>query len=315
MINQIIQTKQFQEAFRHKIIQVVAPASGAALEKMTALRAIKTLNFHIPDDLLSNEIPYHAHNDEYRFQQLKSALLDNAEEKIIWMLRGGYGCARLLDRLRELPVPRHQKIVIGFSDITALHLFLSQHWHWPTIHGSVLTQLVNTEQLPENFLRIAEIITKKVSYQTIEPLVPLNSIAEFNEGIQGQLTGGNLTLLEDSIGTHWQVQTQGKIMFVEEVGEKAYRIDRSLYHLFQAGIFKEVKAIILGDFLEPEGESQTHFALNRFAEDMSLQGIPVYKTDQFGHGKRNVPLIYHADSEIFFKKDKKTAVLRMTCQV
>lgn len=310
-MNKVLQEKCFQEAFRNKIIQMVAPASSTSPEKMIALRAINDLNINIPVTLLSDDIPYHANNDDQRFELLKTALMDESDNTLIWALRGGYGCARLLDKLHELPIPLHQKTFIGFSDNTALHLFLSQHWHWATIHGSVLTQLLDPEQNPENFIRIAEIISKKVEYQTIESLMLFNKTATQHPLIQGPLTGGNLTLLEDSIGTHWEVQTAGKILFIEEVGEKGYRIDRSLYHLFQAGLFKQVKAIIFGEFLEAPGDSLASFALKRFAEEMDVRGIPVYKTDQFGHGNQNMPFIYQAHSEVFLRKNENSAIFRM----
>ncbi len=304
-MNKILQEKRFFEVFKNKIIQVIAPASGTTPEKMAMLRSIQMLPLHISHDLLCDDIAYHANTDEHRFQVLKTALLNEDENTIVWALRGGYGCARLLDNLKILPIPKHKKIVIGFSDNTALLLFLSQQWQWPVIHGSVLTQLLDSKQNTDNFMKIADIVSQRITTHTIDDLMPLNERAK--SSVSGQLVGGNLTLIENSIGTHWQVQTPGKILFLEEVGEKGYRIDRSLCHLRQAGLFKEAKAIILGQFIEPQDEAVISFALNRFANDMEIEGIPVYKTSQFGHGNDNIPLLYQAPANISFSQYEKTA--------
>lgn len=304
----IVEEKIFQEAFSNKVIHVIAPASGISLEKIKALSSISTLELNIPELLLSDEVPYHANSDENRFQFIKAALWDCADHSVVWALRGGYGTARLIEQLRKLPIPRYPKTVIGFSDITALHLFLSQQWHWNTIHASGISQILDREQEAENYLRIAEILSKKVTYQDIQELRPLNHEAKKNNKITGRLTGGNLTLVESSIGTCWEAQTARKIVFLEEVGEKGYRVDRSLYHLYQAGLLKDVKAIVLGQFIEPVGDGFISFALQRFADEINSYGTPVYKTEQFGHGNRNYPLIYNAEAEILYSD---SPILRM----
>lgn len=314
--NAVLEDKKFQEVFQKKTIQVIAPASGTSPEKIEQLRSLSLYVFHldIPENILSPSFPYHASNDESRFQQLKMALL-NPNNAIIWTLRGGYGSARLLDNLRKIPKPEQQKIFIGFSDNTALHLFLSQEWGWNTIHGSGFAQLLEQEQNHLNYLKISDIISKKSASQTLTDLKPMNQIARNIKTVKGPLTGGNLTLLENSIGTYWQVKAEEKILFIEEVGEKGYRIDRSLFHLYQAGILKNVKAIVLGQFLAPINDNTIPFALNRFAEEMDHQyaGIPVYKSEQFGHDKINYPLIYNVFSEVVFDESHNNYQLSMAC--
>lgn len=320
-MNTPLNEPMFQTAFQNKSIHIVATASGTTPEMMAKLHEFITstnLTIHMPNQLLSNDIPYHASLDTYRLEQLKTALYDPTENNIIWTLRGGYGSARLLDALQTLPIPDTYKTFIGFSDNTALHLFLSQQWGWKTIHGSGFTQLFDSTQDPENFRRITNIISQKNPESCISNLMPLNNIAQKNLShsqsttITGHLTGGNLTVLESSIGTHWEAQTAGKILFLEEVNEKGYRIDRSLYHLYQAGLLQTVKAIVLGEFSSPPNDSTIPFALNRFAQEMDTYQIPIYKTNQFGHGNKNYPLIYNAQSEISVDlNNEKAVILRM----
>lgn len=309
-MNKILSDQHFLDAFKNKIIQVIAPASGTSPENMALLQSLNMLPLQFPDALLSNDIVYHANTDEKRSAMLKAALLNKDENTIVWALRGGYGSARLLDSLKALPIPQHKKTVIGFSDNTALLLFLSQQWGWPVIHGSVLTQLLDENHHPESFKRIADIISKRVTSQTIENLAPLNQCAK-EMFPSGKLLGGNLTLIENSIGTHWQAQTAEKILFLEEIGEKGYRIDRALYHLFQVGLFNQVSAIVLGEFLEATDKQVISYALNRFAYAMNEQKTPVYTTNQFGHGNANMPLQYNAMGKVFIQNDEKLAKLQL----
>jgi muramoyltetrapeptide carboxypeptidase len=114
--------------------------------------------------------------------------------------------------------------------------------------------------------------------------------------IIGDLAGGNLTLVENSIGTCWQIQTTKKIIFLEEINEQGYRVDRSLNHIRQAGLLVDVAAIVLGDFThEKEGRLNIDYALARFAQEIT---IPIYQSKQFGHGFRNHPLIYNSPATI-----------------
>lgn len=290
-------------------IKVVAPASGISPDRLAALKQLDQFILDIPADLITQDNVFHANSDEVRFQQLKAALFDSSVDTIVWTLRGGYGAARLLDRLKALPSPSHEKTFIGYSDNTALHLFLSQQWHWRTLHASGLSQLIMPEQDPQNYLRIAEIVAQKVPYQIIPELKPLNQAAQKTSILQGALTGGNLTIVESSLATHWQIQTAGKIVFLEDIGEKGYRIDRSLNHLAQAGCLNDVQAIIFGEFLCLFEEATIQFALARFAQDTN---IPVFKTDCFGHGKKNYPLIYNAFTNIT-RTSSDSFNLIMTC--
>lgn len=283
-------------------ITIVAPASGISPDKLETLKIIasqRSFELNFPDNLLANDnsaLPYHANTDEKRLRYLKAALWDPSDA-IVWTLRGGYGSARLLDNLRQLPVPQHKKIFIGFSDNTALHLFLSQQWGWKTIHGAGIAQLLDPEHDPQNFSRILTLIhaIKQGTTPIFLDCEPINHTAEKHTAsyLHGYLTGGNLTLVENSIGTHWQIQAADKILLLEDVGEKGYRIDRSLYHLYQASIFKHVKAIVLGDFMPVQDDPTLIIALDRFANDMDKIALPVYKTSQCGHGKINYPWAYN----------------------
>lgn len=304
--NSILKNQSFQEAFKARHIKLVAPASGTDPEKIETLKTLAKLNIDVPHNIMTKEAVFHANTDETRFKLLKDALYDRSKTSVIWTLRGGYGSARLIDKLKILPKPKHEKLFIGFSDNTALHLFLSQEWQWKTIHGAGLAEILNPERDPQNFQKIADIIANKISILEITDLKPLNPEAQKLKKLSGLLTGGNLTTIQSGIKTSWQIKPAGKILFLEDIGEKGYRIDRALHHLKQAGILKGVKAIVFGEFADsPE---DVNIALTRFAQDTP---IPIYQTNQFGHGKINYPLIYNAKSEILPMKDPKNFMLLM----
>ncbi|MCL2001062.1 MAG: LD-carboxypeptidase [Planctomycetes bacterium] len=296
--NPVLQVAEFFQALALCKILLIAPSSGVSSERVEAVGAIPGLRLTIPEHLFTTQVPYHSSGDENRFNGLREALQNDAPDTILWSLRGGYGAARLLPELRKIPPPAREKILIGYSDLTALHLFLAQEWGWKTIHGAMLTELLNPGKDPENFLRIADLIAKRLAPDLpivveIDGLVPLNEPAKEAAPIEGLLTGGNLTLVQNSIGTDWEIQTRDKIVFFEDNGESGYKIDRYLNHLKQAGLLNSVKAVVFGDFTA--SDEFMEFALRRFADE---NAVPMYKSDAFGHGVKNYPLVYNAPATI-----------------
>ncbi|WP_218460407.1 LD-carboxypeptidase [Rickettsia sp. TH2014] len=280
-------------------ITVVAPATGADNKTLSDLKNINGLNLKIPSKCFAKgKLPFLASSDEVRFNCLRDILFDESDN-VVWSLRGGYGSARIIPDLLKLSKPNKEKFFIGYSDITVLHLFLSQEWGWKTIHGSNIADLLKTDKDQSNFTKLAEILKGKVKQVTINNLSPLNDIAKSSDLVNGKLTGGNLTMVQTSIGTNWQIKTKGKILFLEDVNVAPFRLDRELIHLKQAGLLKDVKAIIFGSF--GKDLDATMLVLRNFADNLN---IPVFKTNRFGHAKINDPIIYNTDSKIIMGKNK-----------
>ncbi|MGI2298415.1 LD-carboxypeptidase [Candidatus Cardinium hertigii] len=276
-------------------IAVVAPASGINKGELTALKSITSLALNIPNGCFDqSRYVFHSNSDEARFKYLKDALLDRTSH-VVWTLRGGYGAAKLIPALQKLTIPAREKFFIGYSDITALHIFLTQTWGWKTIHGSGIVEILKSDKKRANFTKIAEIICGKVKQATIDQLFPINAAAQAIHTVDGKLTGGNITVLQTGIGTIWQVKTEGKILFLEDTQIKAYQLDRTLLHFKQAGLLKNVKAILFGHCGTDNKDIIT--TLNQFA---SILPIPVFKTNRFGHGTTNDPIIYNTTSQIVF---------------
>jgi muramoyltetrapeptide carboxypeptidase len=267
-------------------VEIIAPASRCADKTLTELKTLLLswqLNCRINDTIFGDDILC-ANTDELRFKSLNNAL-QNPEIKAVICVRGGYGSMRLIPNLAKSTPPISPKLFIGMSDITALNLFLQQQWRWPTIHAAFIPDQFS----PESILAVKSLLFGNANQIKFDGL-PLNVAAEKNDTIEAVVIGGNLTLLQASIGTLWQVDSRNKILFIEEVGERGYRIDRMLEHLHQASIFKEARAILFGDFLngdEPNGQSLIKPVLERFAQSYQ---IPIVSVPGIGHGYVNFPL-------------------------
>ncbi|TLY48762.1 MAG: LD-carboxypeptidase [Gammaproteobacteria bacterium] len=279
--------KPWQSLRKNSIVDIIAPASHIAdkaiIEKVKTLFTSWQLIPRISRDLFGPDLLC-ANSDTQRFQQLKDALL-NSTSDAIWCLRGGYGCTRLLPYLLRLAAPEKCKLLIGFSDITALHLFLQQKWHWQTLHGPTLNQVTHHLISSENITEL-----KKVIFGQLPELnYFLNSYQKPNsfDLIQTSIIGGSLSLIQTSLGTDWQIETKDKILFLEDVNETAYRIDRMLQQLQQSGTLNNIKALLFGDFTftaKPEEEKKIQTVLKRFAKE---QNFPVLRCPNIGHRKQN----------------------------
>ncbi len=278
-------------------IAVIAPAG--APRNLNALSQLKTMcdnipniELHVPEGLLDRSyVPYHANSDEARFQFLKMALEDDAID-IIWCLGGGYGTARLLPILQDIDKPKQHKLVIGYSDITALHLFLAKQWGWSSIHGGVLAEIWRlNERDSRNFQKIFDFLAGKHDGMIVDDLLPLNTAAQNVLQCYGTVVGGNLALCQTSIGTAWALETKGRIVMLEDTHEDGYAVDRTLYHL--RDILDDAAAIVLGCF--NKGDNNLEFALQRFADEME---VPVFKSNGFGHDYHNMPFLHNVEGII-----------------
>jgi muramoyltetrapeptide carboxypeptidase len=281
------------------IVDIVAPAGFSEIEQLNkAIKEIKKWGL-VPRTFIDFKAfhPFHSDEDTIRFTDLERAI-KATDSKVIWCLRGGYGSVRLLNQLSKMKKPKNQKILIGYSDITVLHLFVNQQWGWESIHGPTISTFSNGKFDKKCFSELKEMLTGKLKNSKME-LVPLNIASENSKKtIEGKLIGGNLAMVQSVIGTKFQMNAKNKILILEDVNERGYRIDRMLTHLEMTGSFKDVKAIIFGDFInghETSGESYVEFALSRFALDSK---IPIFGSNDFGHGNINRPIILNSNAKI-----------------
>ena len=278
------------------VVDIVAPSSASTEEGLQgAVKFVEGLGLEprVPEDIFGRD-RFCANSDPYRLRHLKRALYAR-DSRAVWCLRGGWGAARLIPHLARLKPPPSSKIFIGYSDITTLHLFFNFFWDWATVHGSMLERMGRLSQRSREFLDFHRLIFGKTDVLEYKGLLPLNDLASQKRVIQGPVVGGNLSLVQSILGTPWQVSLHGKILALEEVGERGYRVDRILVHLQQAGLFKGVRAIVLGDFLGLESASMWRYLREDFAERLP---IPVLKGLPFGHGGRQRPVPFCTPSQL-----------------
>jgi len=268
-------------------VDLIAPAARCADALLTDVIKLLTswgLHCNVPPDIFGDDLLC-ANNDARRFEQLNAALT-NTTSKAVICVRGGYGSARLIPMLEKIAAPNHNKLFVGMSDITALHIFLQQQWQWPVLHGAVALDKFS----PESIQQLKEVMFGEIATLKFADLIPLNAIAAKETIIASTITGGNLTLVQACLGTSWQLKPNNKIIFLEEVNERGFRVDRMLEHLKQAAIFTGIKALLLGDFTkgeEPDGTSKVPAVIERFAKEADF---PVLQISGIGHGFINKPL-------------------------
>lgn len=274
------------------LVDLVSPGSGSRLEDVEmCLDLLQSwgLKVRLPKETFT-EHPFHSNEDAVRLRLLKKALFAK-DSKAVWCLRGGYGANRLLPGLWKLKRPPLEKLVVGYSDITSLHVFLNQKWKWTSFHGPLLETLISG-RLPMNQIQECKDVVFGEKTELSFRIKALNPQARKAKSLTGPLVGGNLVVLDSSIGTPFAGKYAGKILVLEEVGERGYRIDRMLEHMKQAGALKACKAIVFGEFLlgdETNGKSYVDYAIHRFADENQ---IPCFGGLEMGHGSRNrmIPL-------------------------
>ena len=201
------------------IVDIIAPSGSFPAQDIPVLRQYiesKGCIARIPEQILGPDL-LSAQSDAQRFAQLKAALLAE-DSQLIWCVRGGYGATRLLPALAEMTPPAHRKNLIGFSDITALHLFLSQEWGWSTLHGPSLRQMAKAE-LGAASLQQTEALVFGGQSALEYTLIPFNAAAEQAVAVKAILSGGNLKLVEAGLGTPWHIDSRPKILMLEEINE------------------------------------------------------------------------------------------------
>lgn len=199
--------------------------------------------------------------------------------------RGGYGCARLLPMLDYDVIKNNPKILLGYSDITALHCAIYAKTGLVTFHGPVGTSTYNDFSI-NNFKNV--LMNPSDTYRMFnapeDPQKKETKIYPIRSGkATGELVGGNLSIICSLIGTPYDVDTTGKILFLEEVEEEPYRVDRMLTQMIQSGKMDKIKGVALGVFSKCEAKEKDP----AFSNSFSLSEILIDKL--FG---LNVPVIY-----------------------
>jgi muramoyltetrapeptide carboxypeptidase len=225
-----------------------------------------------------------AGSDANRVADINDALAD-PEIRAVLCNRGGYGVQRILELLDYDAVRRDPKLVVGFSDITALHAALWNRTGLVTVHGPVAAQLERGGEIAST-LRHALMSTEPMVVQA-DPAEPTFSVRT-SGAVEGTLLGGNLSMLSTCVGTPFMPDLEGAILLIEDVGELAYRVDRLLTHLRNCGILQRVGGIAIGQFSEPGHGNNPVRPPDVLIERLADLGVPLLGGLPIGHGDRNL---------------------------
>lgn len=278
-------------------IAIVAPA-GVLKNRVETIESAKRLAESWGLKVVLGEHLFHQNNhfsgtDEERATDFQKAL-DNPNIKAIWAARGGYGCVRIIDRLEYSAFLKQPKWIVGYSDITAFHSQV-HNLGVETIHGMMATSI---EEKPEEIIETISSFKRVLFGEQISYKIPLSdynrtAVLENNKVLKGQLVGGNLALLTSMLGSRSQLNTDGKILFIEEIGEYKYAIDRMLQSLKRAGYFKNLKAVIVGDMSNVKKNTTSWGStIEQLILDVLPKETPVLFDFPAGHESENRALIF-----------------------
>jgi muramoyltetrapeptide carboxypeptidase len=228
---------------------------------------------------------YNGGTVEQRVLDLNWALTSE-DVQAVWLARGGYGCVHCLPHLpAALPKSR---VLVGNSDATSLLSALHGRGHTHLIHGPMLESLAT--RVDDGTRRGMQelLVTSDAPALRIERLGGPTS-----DLIEGNLVGGNLTVLASVAGTPWAPRETHGIMMLEDVGEAAYRLDRCMMQLIAGGILTAARAVVFGEFTRCTVPRDADYTIIDIMRDL-LQplGIPFFTGAEFGHGSRNLPWVY-----------------------
>ncbi|MFH1159497.1 MAG: LD-carboxypeptidase [bacterium] len=282
-------------------IAIVSPARSISFEEV--FPAMKLLQRWGLEVILGTHVFGKHHQfsgtDEQRLQDVQQ-MLDDPSIRAIVAARGGYGTVRILDQLDFSRFAKHPKWIIGYSDITALHSHIYRHLGIQTLHATMPYNIKDQDfrSVSANSLRKA-LFGEKIFYS--KPIT-FHDQTGLMEGI---LIGGNLSILHTLTGTPSEIDTRDKVLFLEDVDEYLYHVDRMMINLKRSGKLKQLKGLIAGGFTDmkdntiPFGKSAQEIILEAVKE----YGYPVCFDFPAGHGKENVALYLGRKVKVIVDKE------------
>lgn len=280
-------------------VAVIAPASCAKekeivnAEKSLALLGLEPVFY----PSCRSRHGYLAGTDDVRLKDIHDAFSDKSV-KAVFCLRGGYGCGRLLGNIDFNIISENPKLFLGYSDISVIHIAINQICGMMTVHGTMPS--INWERSDEatvNALKrclfgFPEGEISNPPGEELHTLVPGKA--------RGRITGGNLSLVVSTLGSPYEIDTKGKILFLEDIGEKPYSIDRMLNALVLSGKIDDAAGIILGPFIDcEETEDSPALTIKEIIDEViAPHGKPAITNFRCGHTYPQIAFPMGAMTEI-----------------
>ncbi len=290
-------------------IGLVSPAGKISKEKIEpflpilenmGLRVVKGTHIYSGDFQMAG-------SDEQRLNDLQQ-MINDPEIKAIFATRGGYGLIRIIDKIDFTALSKNPKWIVGYSDITILHVYLQKKLRMTSIHAVMPKEYGNCSQKSLHSLN-SILFGDKFDYKILPH--------HFNRkgSCRGQITGGNLSIICSLIGSSTEIDTEQKILFIEDIGEHHYHIDRMILQLKRAGKLKHLAGLIVGTFSHMKDKPKD-FSMSTYeiiTEAVSEYNYPVCFDFPAGHTDNNYALMLGAEitmdinetiTEISFTKEQ-----------
>ena len=248
------------------LIGVVAPSGPLTKYSLTEIeKCLNKLGYNVKFGIScrGSYKGYLSSEDKVRAKDIEDMFLDKNVD-LIMCLRGGYGTLRILDLIDYSIVKNNHKPFVGFSDITALHIAFKQKADLNTYHGLMASSSPEWDGF--SYKTLLETVNMEKSIELQNPnKEPFRVLID---GVsKGILVGGNLAVIISTLGTEYEIDTKGKILFLEDIGEPIYKIDRMLTQLALAGKFTDCTGIIFGDFCDCNKSNDSDFGLEELLLD------------------------------------------------
>ncbi len=269
------------------LVALSSPAQPEKLGDAIAFLEELGLNYIIGDTIQAKQ-DYLAGSDEERLADFHE-MVRNPEVKAIFCVKGGYGSARIAEKIDYGLLEENPKIFWGFSDLTYLHCAINEYANLVTFHGPLLMSVKRIDDLSKKmFLQLFS----PMELQYTEDISPLTTIAP---GVaRGQIIGGNLRRLVNTLGTKFEIRTEGRILLIEELGETIPSIDAMLQQLKQARKLEQLAGVMIGSFTQTEADETALFTLMKdYFADL---GVPVVSGFRIGHDSTNIAIPLGVDA-------------------
>lgn len=288
---------QAESGSNKKSIRIVSP-SGAIDGRYIdgAKQVLQKWGFNVSEGLHARDrYGRFAGTQADRIADLQAAIND-ADIDIILCSRGGYGLAQIIDKIDLKSLCRHPKLICGFSDITVLHSALGK-LDLPSVHSIMAKHLTELPKDAEPKLQLQNIL------QGQKPTYEISSHRLNRQGMaQGNLRGGNLSVLYGLRGTPYDFQPENTILFIEDIAEKPYHIDRMMQNLKFGGILQRISGLVVGQFSDCDEDPLMMRSIEEIISDaVSEYSYPVCFNFPAGHVAQNMPLIMNTEAELCVK--------------
>ncbi|WP_432362507.1 S66 peptidase family protein [Sporosarcina sp. UB5] len=300
-----IRPKRLQPGDTIGIVAPSSPPNQESLERSLAFLEQLGLKWKFGRHV-KNVTGYLAGTDDERLQDLEDMFADPAISGII-CAGGGYGSARYTDWLDLQLIRENPKVFWGFSDITFLHTAIGLYSNLVTFHGPMLASCVGKDTFHELSAKMFQQLFEPMELHYTEEISPLKT---FGKGsAQGELVGGNLSLLANTIGTKFEIDTKGKLLLIEDIGEEPYRVDGMLNQLRMAGKFADAAGIVIGDFsdAEPKKQQRTLSLNDVFQHYLGDLRKPVVEGFKIGHCEPHFAIPLGVEAKL--DADRKTLTI------